>query len=69
MAILLLAPLTTVMLLILLYPLGMTAEGSECNCPMTIREATQASDNTVFAQMDLDLGPENVRDTAYDMGI
>jgi penicillin-binding protein 1A len=36
---------------------------------MTIREATQASDNTVFAQMDLDLGPENVRDTAYDMGI
>jgi penicillin-binding protein 1A len=46
-----------------------TAEGSECNCPMTIREATQASDNTVFAQMDLDLGPENVRDTAYDMGI
>jgi penicillin-binding protein 1A len=46
-----------------------TAEGSECNCPMTIREATAASDNTVFAQMDLDLGPENVRDTAYDMGI
>jgi len=46
-----------------------TAEGSECNCPMTIAEATQASDNTVFAQMDLDLGPENVRDTAYDMGI
>ena len=46
-----------------------TAEGSECNCSMTIREATAASDNTVFAQMDLDLGPENVRDTAYDMGI
>jgi penicillin-binding protein 1A len=46
-----------------------TAEGSACNCSMTIREATQASDNTVFAQMDLDLGPENVRDTAYDMGI
>jgi penicillin-binding protein 1A len=46
-----------------------TAEGTECNCSMTIREATAASDNTVFAQMDLDLGPENVRDTAYDMGI
>ena len=46
-----------------------TAEGSACGCSMSIREATQASDNTVFAQMDLDLGPENVRDTAYDMGI
>jgi penicillin-binding protein 1A len=46
-----------------------TAEGSACGCSMTIREATEASDNTVFAQMDLDLGPENVRDTAYDMGI
>jgi penicillin-binding protein 1A len=46
-----------------------TAEEGECNCPMTIREATAASDNTVFAQLDLDLGPENVRDTAYDMGI
>ena len=46
-----------------------TAEGSACNCTMSIREATEASDNTVFAQMDLDLGPENVRDTAYDMGI
>ena len=46
-----------------------TAEGSACGCSMTIREATEASDNTVFAQMDLDVGPENVRDTAYDMGI
>jgi len=27
------------------------------------------SDNTVFQQLDLDLGPENVRQTAYDMGI
>jgi penicillin-binding protein 1A len=46
-----------------------TAEGSACGCSMTIRQATEASDNTVFAQMDLDLGPESVRDTAYDMGI
>jgi penicillin-binding protein 1A len=46
-----------------------TAEGSACGCSMTIRQATEASDNTVFAQMDLDLGPEAVRDTAYDMGI
>ncbi len=27
------------------------------------------SDNTVFQQLDLDLGPEQVRQTAYDMGI
>ena len=27
------------------------------------------SDNTVFQQLDLDLGPEEVRKTAYDMGI
>ena len=27
------------------------------------------SDNTVYQQADLDLGPENVRQTAYDMGI
>jgi penicillin-binding protein 1A len=46
-----------------------TAEGSPCGCSMTIAEATQASDNTVFAQLDLDVGPENVRDTAHDMGI
>jgi penicillin-binding protein 1A len=46
-----------------------TAEEGECNCAMTLREATASSDNTVFAQLDLDLGPENVRDTAYDMGI
>jgi penicillin-binding protein 1A len=31
--------------------------------------ALVASDNTVFQQLDLDLGPEEVRQTAYDMGI
>jgi penicillin-binding protein 1A len=46
-----------------------TAEGSECNCGMTIAEATAESDNTVFAQLDLDVGPQNVADTAHDMGI
>jgi penicillin-binding protein 1A len=46
-----------------------TAEGSPCGCSMTIAEATQASDNTVYAQLDLDVGPENVKDTAHDMGI
>jgi penicillin-binding protein 1A len=46
-----------------------TAEGSPCGCPMTIAQATTASDNTVYAQFDLDVGPQDVRDTAYDMGI
>ncbi len=36
---------------------------------MDLRTATIKSDNTVFAQLDLDIGPEAVRDTAYDMGI
>src|SRR5919197_1315390 len=36
---------------------------------MTLTEATLHSDNTVYAQMDLDLGPKQVRKTAYDLGI
>ncbi len=46
-----------------------TAEGSPCGCSMTIAAATQASDNTVYAQLDLDVGPENVTETAKLMGI
>jgi penicillin-binding protein 1A len=36
---------------------------------MNLVEATLQSDNTVFAQLDLDVGPKAVRETAYDMGI
>ena len=36
---------------------------------MNLVSATLKSDNTVYAQLDADLGPEAVRDTAYDMGI
>jgi penicillin-binding protein 1A len=36
---------------------------------MSLFQATLKSDNTVFAQLDLDLGPEEVRQTAYDMGV
>jgi penicillin-binding protein 1A len=36
---------------------------------ISLHEATLASDNTVFAQLALDLGPESVADTAKDMGI
>jgi penicillin-binding protein 1A len=34
-----------------------------------LKQATVASDNTVFAQLDLDVGPENVAATAKSMGI
>ena len=46
-----------------------TAEENPCGCSMTIADATQASDNTVYAQLDLDVGPENVTETAKLMGI
>jgi penicillin-binding protein 1A len=36
---------------------------------LSLRRATLYSDNTVYMQLALDLGPENVRQTAYDMGI
>ncbi len=36
---------------------------------ISIEKATLQSDNTVYAQLDLDLGPKAVRQTAYDMGI
>ncbi len=34
-----------------------------------IFNALVASDNTVFQQLDLDVGPDQVRQTAYDMGV
>jgi penicillin-binding protein 1A len=43
------------------------AEGS--GGTMSVRNATVASVNAIYAQLDLDVGPEEVRDTAYDMGI
>jgi penicillin-binding protein 1A len=36
---------------------------------INITKATVLSDNTVFAQLDADVGPDNVRSTAYAMGI
>ena len=36
---------------------------------MSIQSATLASDNTVFAQLDLDVGPDQVAETAKSMGI
>jgi penicillin-binding protein 1A len=36
---------------------------------MNLTRATLKSDNTVYAQLDLDLGPQSVADTAKEMGI
>jgi penicillin-binding protein 1A len=36
---------------------------------MSVRDATIHSVNAIFAQLDLDVGPDQVRQTAYDMGI
>ncbi|HEX3318423.1 MAG TPA: transglycosylase domain-containing protein [Solirubrobacteraceae bacterium] len=36
---------------------------------LSLTQATLQSDNTVYAQLDLDLGPKEVRKTAYDLGI
>jgi len=36
---------------------------------INLQQATVASDNTVFAQLDLDVGPQNVAATAKSMGI
>ena len=36
---------------------------------MSVRRATTASDNSVYAQMTLDIGPEKVNQTAQKMGI
>jgi penicillin-binding protein 1A len=36
---------------------------------VNLEQATVASDNTVFAQLDLDVGPKNVAETAKSMGI
>jgi penicillin-binding protein 1A len=36
---------------------------------VNLQQATVASDNTVFAQLDLDLGPRSVAETAHSLGI
>jgi penicillin-binding protein 1A len=36
---------------------------------ISLHDATLASDNTVYAQLALDLGPQSIADTAHEMGI
>jgi penicillin-binding protein 1A len=47
-----------------------TVENAEAGLgTMSLAEATWESVNVVFAQLDLDVGPENVTETAHQMGI
>ena len=46
-----------------------TDDGSPSGKPKSLFNAVVTSDNTVFTQLYLDLGPENVTQTAHDMGI
>ncbi len=50
-------------------PIDVQTDDHSYSGPTTIFDALVRSDNTVFQQLDLDIGPEEVRKTAYDMGI
>ena len=50
-------------------PIDVQTDDHSYSGPTTIFDALVRSDNTVFQQLDLDVGPEEVRKTAYDMGI
>jgi penicillin-binding protein 1A len=50
-------------------PFEVKTYGGTSGGNMTLFQATLKSDNSVFIQLALDLGPENVADTAVDMGI
>jgi penicillin-binding protein 1A len=50
-------------------PFEIKTYGGTSGGNMNLFQATLRSDNSVFIQLALDLGPENVADTAVDMGI
>jgi penicillin-binding protein 1A len=50
-------------------PFEIKTYGGTSGGNMTLFQATLRSDNSVYIQLALDLGPENVADTAVDMGI
>jgi penicillin-binding protein 1A len=50
-------------------PFEVKTYGGTSGGNMTLFQATVRSDNSVFIQLALDVGPENVADTAVDMGI
>jgi penicillin-binding protein 1A len=50
-------------------PIDVNTDDHRYRGSVSIFEGLVASDNTVYQQLDLDIGPEAVRDTAYDMGV
>src|SRR3954471_11812330 len=50
-------------------PIDVQTDDHVYNGRISLFKALVKSDNTVYMQLGLDLGPEAVRDTAYDMGI
>jgi penicillin-binding protein 1A len=50
-------------------PIDVKNFGNSYNGRISLARALVKSDNSVFQQLALDLGPKAVRDTAYDMGI
>jgi penicillin-binding protein 1A len=50
-------------------PFKVETYGGDSRGNISLRQATLASDNTVFIQLAMDLGPDKVKQTARDMGI
>ena len=50
-------------------PIDVNTDDHRYRGSVSIFEGLVASDNTVFQQLDLDMGPRRSRQTAYDMGI
>jgi penicillin-binding protein 1A len=50
-------------------PFEVTTYDQSSRGNITLREATLASDNAVYIQLALDIGPDKVADAAWDMGI
>jgi penicillin-binding protein 1A len=50
-------------------PIDVHTFGNDYAGRINLVQATLKSDNTVYQQLDLDVGPDQVRQTAYDMGI
>ena len=50
-------------------PIDVQTYGHDYSGSISLEQATLKSDNTVYMQLALDLGPPEVKKTAYDMGI
>ena len=50
-------------------PIDVQTYGHDYHGSISLEQATLYSDNTVYEQLALDLGPPEVKQTAYDMGI